>query len=407
MQQVEGIAVPAQDARHGRSEMEDLREDLQLAQPLDRHRAGLAHTPEIVAQHVDDHHVLGAVLGARLQFGAQARVLFGVGPARARALDGPRLDASAAQLEEALRTRRGDRVVRGAQEGRVGSGRVEVQRLGERQRQGRRVGHVDGERPALREIGLEDVARPDALLHALDRRPVFVGGERGAQVDDLLPALGQPHGAAPSGGEQVGELRQPIAGTACPQFLVERQTTREEPCLPRLVVEGADDVVEPEQHLGEAEVVRRELREPLEAPAEVVRPVADHAAGERDQRGDGIARHRLGMESAPHRPRPVVVRPREDREGVGAEERPARPLVGGRRVEQEGMGQVGERARRGQGVRDLDRLDQRQRGVEFHAFKVSGGRAGGQSARLRCPIGGQVLTARRPGGTFFAVRRET
>ena len=42
---------------------------------------GQADPPEVVAQHVDDHHVLGAVLGARQQLARERTVLGAVAPA--------------------------------------------------------------------------------------------------------------------------------------------------------------------------------------------------------------------------------------------------------------------------------------------------------------------------------------
>ncbi len=60
------------------------------ARPLDGDAARLADAPEIVALEVDDHDVLGAILGRRAQGLAHSR------PARARALDGAGLDAARA-----------------------------------------------------------------------------------------------------------------------------------------------------------------------------------------------------------------------------------------------------------------------------------------------------------------------
>jgi hypothetical protein len=58
------------------------------------------------------------------------------------------------------------------------------------------------------------------------------------------------------------------------------------------VVEHEDSVGQQEGHLGQAEVVRRRVREVFEAPHEVVAEVADEAAGERRQGGARAARRR-------------------------------------------------------------------------------------------------------------------
>ena len=58
------------------------------------------------------------------------------------------------------------------------------------------------------------------------------------------------------------------------------------------VVEHEHRVGQQERHLGEAEVVRRRVRQRLQAPHEVVAEVADEAAGERRQGGRLTARRR-------------------------------------------------------------------------------------------------------------------
>ena len=71
-EQVERVAARRQPARHRRDEVLDGGGPLEPAQPRDADRAGLADAAEVVAQDVDDHHVLGAVLGAGEQLAREA-----------------------------------------------------------------------------------------------------------------------------------------------------------------------------------------------------------------------------------------------------------------------------------------------------------------------------------------------
>ena len=110
--------------------MLDGRGAFQAAQPRDPDRAGLAHAAEVVAQHVDDHHVLGTVLGAGQQLAGERAVLGAVATARARALDRVRGD-------QAVRVDREERLGRGGQEGARPAGllrRPEVEVRGEQRR---------------------------------------------------------------------------------------------------------------------------------------------------------------------------------------------------------------------------------------------------------------------------------
>ena len=65
--------------------------------------AVFAHPPQVVAQQVHNHHVLGPVLGARPQHGGTGPVFFRRLPARARPLDWPGLNQALLDAQEALR----------------------------------------------------------------------------------------------------------------------------------------------------------------------------------------------------------------------------------------------------------------------------------------------------------------
>ena len=64
-----------QAARHGRDQVLDRGRPLEPAQPWDADAPRATDAAEVVAEHVDDHHVLGSVLGAREQLARQCPVL--------------------------------------------------------------------------------------------------------------------------------------------------------------------------------------------------------------------------------------------------------------------------------------------------------------------------------------------
>src|SRR5262249_815658 len=86
-----------------RDEMMDVAIRLQPADRLDLYRAVSADAAQVVAQQIDDHDVLGAVLGAGEQLAAAGLVLLGGGAARSRPLDGPRLHVAVVHFPQPLR----------------------------------------------------------------------------------------------------------------------------------------------------------------------------------------------------------------------------------------------------------------------------------------------------------------
>ena len=96
------------DVRHAaspatrRDEVVHRRMALEPRRAVDAHAAGDADAAEVVALEVDDHHVLGALLGIARQLGGERRVARRVVAARARALDGPGLDPAPAPAEQQL-----------------------------------------------------------------------------------------------------------------------------------------------------------------------------------------------------------------------------------------------------------------------------------------------------------------
>ena len=155
--------------------MDDVRVQLHAHELVDVHRAGRAHTPEVVAPQVDEHHVLGALLLVGAQVGDEAPVLGGVGAALARTGDGTRLDAVAVHGDQRFGAR--------AAEGEVVEGDVVQIRArvhGSEPAVDRERRHVDRRAEALAEHDLEGVAGVDVVADASDAALVLLAGHRGS-----------------------------------------------------------------------------------------------------------------------------------------------------------------------------------------------------------------------------------
>ena len=192
---------------------------LELAQRRDDDRARLTDATEVVAGEVDDHDVLGTVLGAR-------RERHRVG---ARPFDRTRLGVASAPREEPLRRCRHDgqrRRTGRAAEAEERSVRRRVAPI-ERAEQAHRVGSLFARQPA-REVDLVAVAGTDVLE---DRRDALL--ERGA-VETRVPARQRRrNGRACTRARPFDGLRKQVACLAVPVQLgpsrrrVEHQTSRE------------------------------------------------------------------------------------------------------------------------------------------------------------------------------------
>ena len=170
-EQVEGIGVGTEPAGDGRHEVLDGGRPLEPQQPRHADRARLADPAEVVAEHVDDHHVLGLVLRARQQLAGEGAVLLARPASGAGALDRVGRDvALAVDRQERLRRRRQQRA-RAAGRGRG----TEVEIAGEQRRvtgpeapeHGPRVAVERGLEPAG-QVRLVDVAAPDGVTDGLD-----------------------------------------------------------------------------------------------------------------------------------------------------------------------------------------------------------------------------------------------
>ena len=194
------------------------------------HGAGRADARQIVSHQVHDHQVLGPILGALGQRQAERGVVLGADTARARPLDGARLDVSAdVHAQKALRRRAEHDGLRKVQ---VRGERGGVSRAETAVERPRRL--VERRFEALRQVGLKDVAGEDVLAHAGDRVEVAAVGERRAKREARVPppaldrigrrGLGAPRGrrshrdrGAPSGwgGNRRWHVSRPQALEHC------------------------------------------------------------------------------------------------------------------------------------------------------------------------------------------------
>ena len=203
---------------------------LEPAQPRHADAAGPADAPEVVAQDVHDHHVLGAVLGARQQLAGERPVAGGVAAARAGALDRIRgHDAVPVDGEERLGRRRQERPRPAGQRA-----RTEVDERREQRRVAGPQPPVEVPRVAVErrlepagEVGLVQVAIGDVLADALDARhvgaPVETRAERQAVARPGTGRAGCSGRAGEPGMDLVETPRQP------PIVAIERRARRAMP----------------------------------------------------------------------------------------------------------------------------------------------------------------------------------
>ena len=275
-------------------------------------RAVLADAAEVVAAEVDEHHVLGALLGVGEQLLGDPAVLLGAGAARAGAGDRPGRHAAAGDGDQRLGAGAGDLEV------------AEVEEVHVRARVDRPQPAVDRERldrhrrrPALRGDHLVGVAGVDVLddprdhrlellarhvrLKRRQRRGPAPGGRAGRGTG---PASRQRTSAIVSSAARVGRL-EVVVGVDVGEH---RDRVLE-------VVEHDQRVGQHQRQVGHADRVGVRLAERLDGAHEVVGEHADRAAGERRQ-----VRERRGVEA-------VELRGGERVRVAGIAERPAQHLA--------------------------------------------------------------------------------
>ena len=101
-ERVEGVEVGSQAALDVADQVQDVAVALDRAVARHRHRARPRNAPHVVAPQVDEHDVLGVLLGVARQLVGDRRVLGGVAAARPGAGDRVGRQAVALHLEEEL-----------------------------------------------------------------------------------------------------------------------------------------------------------------------------------------------------------------------------------------------------------------------------------------------------------------
>jgi hypothetical protein len=275
-QEVERVPVLLQRARDGRDQVLDGSGAFQPAQARHAHASRHADAPEVVAQDVHDHHVLGTVLRTAEELASERPVSVAGTAARSRALDRMRPDV-------ARLVQRQERLGRGGQERAPASRcvRTDVQERGERRRVARAKLAVDGPRlaterrfQAARDVRLVELAGGNRLAHLLHRAneggAIEIRAECRRERGVVRPCLG-------------GRL-QPCAEHrgATPQgILVAVDRTAGEPRGAARALPAHHEVVQAEAQLGQRLVVRGARGEALEPAPQVVGEEAGQPAAER------------------------------------------------------------------------------------------------------------------------------
>ena len=215
-----GQRYARQLGRDRRHHLPQRRVGLARAQRLDAHAARRGEPPEVVAQEVDDHHVLGSLLGRSLQGHAPRLVIDGIDATRRGPLHRPGDDTRALALEKEFgRARKQRRLPRARRdEGAVAHRLASAQGGVERQRM---AVNLEVEREG--EVDLVALAVGDPALHLLDARRVLRLRERRRQLSDASAALGfgegreargQP-GVERFGGQRLRVGKTPGTQAAC------------------------------------------------------------------------------------------------------------------------------------------------------------------------------------------------
>ncbi len=206
---------------------------------------------------------------------------------------------------------------------------------------------------ALRQIGLENVARKNALDHRRDRSLIACPRKiAGPALDRNRPG--------PRGLGRLRKLRlEPFAALDRPprarRGLRFGQAGREDEAAPLQEIEGDDDVVKPERKIGKGEIVARGLRQALKAAAELVGEKPGGAALKRRQAGR-VGRPVFGEDRFQSRdPSCIQLLALNGRERIGGDETvAAEPVIGPRAVEKRQERQPLKRERRLDGIAKID-----------------------------------------------------
>ncbi|MDJ0890827.1 MAG: hypothetical protein QNK18_06490 [Gammaproteobacteria bacterium] len=320
-------AAVVQPPPHGRHQLEHAGVVLDGHQLGDVDAADPTHPPEIVADEVDDHQVLGAILRRPQQLPPQPCVGLGARRARSGALDRTALDlAVGVEAQEPLG--------RTAENGHLGKPQIGRERRGrERAQLVVQPEGIAGKRrlEAVGEVRLVDVARLDLVQHLAHRLGVAAFVEVGVQAGRALVAreTRRPRGRGPGVArpridrirleprDQLG--RCALGGRARPR----RIRVEAEPHGPRApggVIEGEQPIHEEPHRVGQAQLVAGVEAHGLGELAELVAEIADGAPDEGQSTEGGIER---GIDLGGGRPERT-----QDLERVASHDAAARLLVG-------------------------------------------------------------------------------
>ena len=415
-QQVERVAPGREPAGDRRDEVLDRGGPLEAAEPRDADAPRAADAAEVVAQHVDDHHVLGAVLGAREQLAGQRPVLVAVAAARPRALD----RVASLTRPSASTARNGSGEADSSARGRpVQLARAEVEVRREERRVARPQPPVAVPRVGLErrleppgQVGLVDVAAGDVRRGPASTPASYAARERPDRNSSVGPSarlVGRGARASATAGlvsRAWTSSSRRASRRASPSSA--RPPSHASPGPP---VPGDDPVVQGEAQERQPLVVGRDRRQPLEGVPEVVAEEADQPAeearrvGRDDDRpvepGDEPARDRERVRPGGRAPRGR--RPDRRSGSVQRALRPGRALSSRARPGQvaERLGHV-DRASGGEAVREPpepERGARSGRGDHGAMIRRADRRAAPASigSRMRSRDLGIVIGRRRPG----------
>ena len=277
--------------------------------------AGLGDAADIVAPQIDQHQMLGPLLGVAHQFFGKRLVFLRRLAARPCAGDGADGHDAVAQPHQDFRAR--------SHNGKTGKGEV----VQERRRVQPAQRAIEGERrqgegtaEALARHHLEHVAGADVLLGALDDGEILVMrrvGFDGAEGGKIFRHRRRSRGRAL---QIVDRIVQPLGGAGIRRPCIDavlRPHRRHDQDLVAHRVEDRDDRRPQQDRVGQAERIGRNIGQLFDEPHHVVAEIAEQPG--RHRRQAGRQRHAAFADQCPQR--------RDRRRAVGCEGVGVRPRV--------------------------------------------------------------------------------
>ena len=251
-------------------------------QLVDVHRPELGDAADVIAGEVDEHHVLGPLLGMLGQFGGHPAIVLVCSATATRARDRARDHLAIEELHHRLGTRPHDRQLGMAHEVHVrrrvhlSQHAVDVERIG-----------AEREVVALREHDLEDIAGDDVFLGHLDRLLVHPVGHGRVELREFVVCRGRFDRCVRQRFGQIGD--RPLDADDGPVVgLVDlgagqpagRHTLDEVHPLPP-VIEGGERSDHRHHRVGELPIVGRDVGEVFHLAYDVVTQEAHDPSVER------------------------------------------------------------------------------------------------------------------------------